>query len=169
MKKKDGTQLCTLLSTLGASVESQDDLGMLVGYSVMSALINFESSSGSEEERRFEEVKSVYRVLEKTISQCMTNDTFYALSELMEKVEPELPEIFEIPTADLSEEKLSGFESTLLRTMIKNVSFRGGYRDKLRRVGSRLFSETAASSPSKGTRNILTKDYERIEQYVMKG
>ncbi len=59
MSPKDSKQFYSLFQTLTGYIENKDELGSIVGYSVIGSLINFETNSGSFQEINFEQVKSV--------------------------------------------------------------------------------------------------------------
>ena len=164
MSPKDSKQFYSLFQTLTGYIENKDELGSIVGYSVIGSLINFETNSGSFQEINFEQVKSVYRGIENVISACEKEDEiahpigFSVYCELRTIVDPFLNEkIEEHPTMSEVHEKY------FLGEIIKSLSNRrGNYQDHLRREGLALLVDIQMSGSIAGRRNSLLSDFQKM-------
>ncbi len=161
--------LFTLFRQLTNEVASEDDRAFLIGYAIISSLLSFSSSSGSTEERKFEEVKRVYAGLEHVVEQCAHPVTdsvvgYAVLSELKARVDPPLQHYFADPvTTNIG-------ESRLLGSILDDLSKRPRtYEDKIRRKGLSLMEGVRSQGRMDGRRNILLADYGLLESYFVEG
>jgi len=163
-QKKPERQLYTLITKLSTYVESRDDLGILVGYCVIGSLLDFKTKTGSQQERQFEEIKEIYKGLEKTIATCETNETsdgYIALCEIKNEKESILKKFLSQPLEPKD-------ETPLLTKIISHLSLKKNYADVLRRKGIGLINNLNSRGQINGTKNILTKDYHIIEEIFSK-
>ena len=75
----EGVQLYNLVTKYSDYVDNSDDRDILIGYCILDALLNYHSKSNSEEEKLFEEVKSVYTNLKNTLDTIISTDTYTPL------------------------------------------------------------------------------------------
>ena len=163
-------QLYTLFGELKTRVDDSDERGTIVGYAIINTLKNFKTNSGSMEEIKFLEVKTIYNGLEKVIYECNAQSSYKALCDLRIEVDP----FVEYVSANLRTVHIEDFDSQefvqsgLLRGVIKNIfTRRGSYVDKIRRNGIALCRGVIERGPLNGRYNILTGDYEAIRDYFV--
>ncbi len=161
--------LYALFRQLNSEVAGEDDQAFLIGYAIVHSLISFSSSSGSVEERKFEEVKRIYAGLEHVVEQCArpTIDSvvgYATLSELKARADPALQRYFSNPVTT------SIGESRLLKGLMDDLSKRPlTYEDRIRRKGLNLMEGVRSQGRMDGRRNILLTDYRLLESYFVEG
>lgn len=147
--------LYRLVKKLGLSVTDENSVGRLLGYSIVHSLANFETSSGSKEEIRFEEVKAVMAGLEKAIMLCEKENDHSALFSLQPDVDRYLQSI--------ADSEAYGSKSTLLEILLPNICAAKNYGDRLRRCGLKLYDRIKDEGEKKGNKeSILNSNYESI-------
>jgi len=117
-------------------VDNRDDLGSLVGYTLLDSLYDFRTNSGSEEEIRLQETKAVYEGITNTINEVVENlkrtggenASYEVLCDKIKHVDTRLKH-------DLAKESTQ--QSRLLKKILGNLPQKG-YEDKVRRYGLRL-------------------------------
>ncbi len=169
-------QLYTLLDTLEPYVDNRDELGLLIGYSILNSLLDFRTTTGAEEEIRFEEVKAVYDGLENTIRQVEKEGSYPALCDYQMAVDPKMQSyvregvVMEQERAEgssESKERSVGAKPRLLSTILSYlVDLKGNYPDKLRRRGLELFDDAQNRGPYKRRGSSLRNDYELIKNVM---
>ena len=152
------TQLYTLLKDLSLHVTDADDLGQIIGYSVLQSLLQFETTSGSPTEIEFQEIKAIYTGLEETIAACRQEEPYRVLCELEVHVRKSLdqPRTETEPPQDSTNPKL-------LKDILS--SFKEGhrhYRDNIKRMGLSLRQSVSDKGEIAGWKNILTADYKTV-------
>jgi len=161
LRDKTGKQLYTLLKKLGTYAQNKDESGTLVGYIIIGSFINFKTRSGSEEEKRFEEIKAVYSYLEDVIEYCKSKDCYSTLCDVTVKVNASRKSI-------ILNKQYEETDSNLLNEVIESsILARSDYTDVLRRRGLRLLDEVSSRGELFGNKNILKKDYEIIRDYFI--
>jgi hypothetical protein len=184
--EKQQRQLHTLVRELVYHVPDQLELSQILAYAIIDSLTTFSSTSGSSEERQFEEVKRVYLGLEAVIQECKENETYAVLCALRTKVtsylgtidpgdypEPQLvPQPKQrramqqktTPKVPVTIETSSEEPGSILPALFKNILHtRGDIEGKLQRRGLQLL-ETALERGYTGKRNILREDYNTIKE-----
>ena len=136
--------------------EDRDGLGVFVGGIIISGLVNFKSKSKSKQERKFEEVKSIYRKFEEVFREYnyqIDNEKIYGLQSKVN-------------------ERITNFEKTkkntrseLLERIIHSIKRKeGSYDDRLRRMGLDLFNRIMDKGEIDGTnKKKMNIDYENVE------
>ena len=157
-------QLFTLLRELYPHVENEREMGALIGYSVIGGLLYFHSDSGSEEERKFEQVKSVYSNLESAIEFSQEDRAYNRLCELKGEIDPAFYHFLDDSKFELGESRLinkifNRFHNRFLRN----------YIDRLQRDGIALYHKSLNDGMVLGRRNSLNHDYELIERIFAEG
>ncbi|HDD70926.1 MAG TPA: hypothetical protein ENF94_02055 [Candidatus Woesearchaeota archaeon] len=153
-KTEKERQLYTLIEALDAQTDDKGELGSLISYVILTSLIDFETNTGSEEERRFEEIKAIYTGLEKAIERSREEDSYSVLCELTTQKAKELKQILD------KERKIEN--ETLLKLIINSLTHQKNYEDTLKRKGLRLRDNVYDTGILYGRRNILRKNYEAI-------
>jgi hypothetical protein len=149
-QKEDG-QLYVLFNRLNRQVESRDECGRLIGYSILSGLVDFTSNSGSKE-LKFEIIKTIYSSIECAIASCDENGAYHTLCDLKLKVH----------------NNINGQHSnSLLEEAIGSVQRRyGSFDDRLRRIGIALYDDISERGKIDTWRDILNSDYAAINNYI---
>ncbi|MBL7050906.1 hypothetical protein ISS04_01955 [Candidatus Woesearchaeota archaeon] len=152
-------QLYTLFDTLSHYIYNQDELGTIVGYSVLDGLFKFKSQSGSKQERKFQEIKSVYNSLDYVITSCKDSTSYIALCKFQSNLDPIIQKY-------ISGERTKLSESYLLKKVLREEIYpkRKNHVDILRRDGLKLYKGIIERGALMGNHNILTKDYNNIEE-----
>lgn len=169
MAKKDARQLYNILSSIGNYVEDGNERGSIIGYGIMQALFSFQSTSGSVEERRFEEVKAIYSKLDSALIECRSNNGYHVLSDILKEVSPRMDDLMLISTnGDLKElkERSTSTDASLLDIVsLPLVSSSRLYQDRLRRNGSSLYDDITLRGMIPGRKNSLIADYNSVKKY----
>jgi hypothetical protein len=155
---KQEQQLYYLFKKLGDVVEDRDELGMLIGYSIVSSLLGLTSNTPLRRERRAEALVAVHEGLEKTLQDCTAAGSYPTLLSLQSLIET---------YSNLESPETSGAEQKkrkvprIKKTLLKNPgSF---YCDQLRKKGLRILSQTSARGAYESRSDILNKDYNILE------
>ncbi len=160
-KKRDykQVQLYTLFDVLSHYIYNQDELGTVVGYSVLDGLFKFKSQSGSLQEREFQEVKSVYNSLDYVIASCKDKGSYVALCKFQSILDPIIQKY-------ISRERTRLSTSGLLKKILKEEISprRRNHVDILRRDGLKLYQNINDRGALMGNYNILTNDYKNIKE-----
>ena len=148
---KETTQLYNLLNNLRSYVSHEGDLATLVGYSVLDSLVNFTSTSGNVQERKFEEIKAVYDGLERMTQKLENEEPYPVKCTYVQNVN------------DYLHSKDNDRQSTLLRGVNTAISeSRRPLEEHMRRLGTAVLFNSERNGPSRGTRNCLCQDYQTI-------
>ena len=143
------------------------EMGLLTSYTILEALLGFETSSGSDSERKFEEVKAVYAGLERSLSSCQEDGYHDRLAELTTTVDPLIQGFSETPSESvegLGDSKL--LDGTLARL---STNFRRSYADRLKRDGLALYQRMKREGVQRRKVDALNSDYRQIEDVFVKG
>jgi len=148
-----------IFSELKPIIRETDNLGLVVGYSVMGSLLEFKTKSGvnAVEEIHFEEVKRVYYGLNNVVDSIIENEDYFPIFlDLMNKVNPELNRLFD--------GKAHNMQSSLMQAIFSEMNSlrRDWTEDNLGRKGMRLINEVNAGVPYTRKHDILTFDYNAI-------
>jgi hypothetical protein len=156
---KQNFQLYSLLNKLSLHIEDDDELGMILSYSIIDSLTDFNSNSGSNEEIKFEEIKRVYYSIEKIVECYLNNENYNAVLELQSKVEPLLNRI-------IKEERKEKLNSSLLERIMDKIKEgnKKNYEDIFRRTGMKLNNEVNFRGPYYRNIDMLKNDYKAIEK-----
>lgn len=152
-------QLYSLLDILSNHVDSRDELGTIIGYTVMDGLFNFKSKSGSFQERQFEEVKTIYRSFDSIISASQNKSSYAALCNFKSSIDPLIERY-------ISGKKITIGKSYLLSSLLNDeiLPRKKNHVDILRRDGLRLYFNVNNRGSLIGAYNILTNDYSSIKE-----
>jgi hypothetical protein len=154
MKKKfssvENDQLYNLFLKCNKYINDTDDKGIIVGYAVIDALLNTSSDLGSDEEKKFNEVKSVYKTLNSVLLDLMKNETSYVLSDLQYRVEKKLQSKIAI-------------ESEIMTEFIPTLTKKKNPINYIKNTGLKLCENIDFKGQHHGTKNILLSDYETIK------
>lgn len=165
-------QLYLLFKQLKQKISDVNDYASILGYAVFDALSSFHLSCSSEEERKFEEVKTVYARLE-NISRAINRDYFTILYDLQERIEKilEKNKPITIPLYEEETEDSSPFEgSRVFHEILETLeSRRGNPLDRLRRSGNDLDSLVEERGLVQGNRNSLCQDYKDLYHSFIRG
>lgn len=162
-----------IFNYLQPRVESSDDLGTLVGYSVIKALLDFKAPRIKSKSRKWRIVKkiekdlklgelnAVYSGLQKTILDVNEKGTFQSLSNLVQETNFKINEL-------MSSQQIEKQKSVLLKnTLLCLDSKRANYEEKLRIRGLSIIDYLNQKGPIAG-RSDFIKDYETLEsRFVM--
>ncbi|MFA6073411.1 MAG: hypothetical protein WC758_04825 [Candidatus Woesearchaeota archaeon] len=146
----DQNQLYNLFSKYVNYVDNSDERGLIIGYSVLEALLKHKPNSNSEEERVFEEVKAIYTKLKKDLDSLLNNDPLRVLNDLKYEVDLQLKK------TESSSKILTEFLPTLNRK--KNPT------EYIRNVGLKIQTLSKDKGTFVGTRNILLNDYNTLKE-----
>jgi len=153
-KGKYKDQFYTLFKKLSPYIPDSDKLSSLIGYSIIYALHDFSTTSGSEQEVRFEEVKSVYQTIKESIDRSNENEAYFALVSV---VDP----IFEKIKANSF---TNSSQSSLFDQICKeSLSRRVNHIDYMRRCGNKLHDIVNDRGPLRRTIDPLNQDYQAIK------
>jgi hypothetical protein len=172
-KQQQSSQLYSLFRELGQHIDSNDDLGLVVGYCVLDGTLNFTNSnvpasSGSVEQLRFDQIRSVYDSLERSIEQCKDlgdqDVAFKVICDLQDPVQEKLDKYD--PGISSVEEEL---ERIVLGPQIYAVVImrKGDYKDRTRRFGLQLLESVNRRCKINGKRHAMLEDFERIREYFV--
>jgi hypothetical protein len=153
VQKQQERQLYTLVPKLASHIEDKDELGAILAYSVVQSLINFQTMTGSEEERMFQEVKRIYAGLEQTIQECSQQSSFMKLCNFQSELNPLLKHLIINNLQETGDSQIFN----LIASYLSNK--KGNYEDMLRRNGLLIIDKIYSRGSLYGTRNILTQDY----------
>ena len=151
-------QLAFLLGKLSPQVPNMDDYGTVIGYCVFGALSLFSHNTSSEEERRFEEVKSVYSRIEQFLSDCSSSQNYLsAICNLQGETERRVDDLGRL----LLDQNSSRLFLELVDTFRNRV---GNPLDRLRRYGLELDRAVEQRGVISGNRNSMIADYNDIQR-----
>jgi len=165
--RKTDIQLYNLVTKLSSYVDNTDDLGTIVGYSIIGGLNRFNTSVGSKsrskkklnpetvEQYKFEEVRAVYSQLESTLDSVKNVEFQEIISHLAFKLNPEI----EYP---IQNSKISRVNSTLLRNILSNLGTERNYQDNLRKNGIKLVDILKSKGSYNRPHDYLSEDYRAI-------
>lgn len=154
------TQLYTLLKDLSLHITDTDDLGQIIGYSVLQSLMQFETTSGSPTEIEFQEIKAIYAGLEETITSCRQEDPYRVLCDLEVDVRQTLDQVIS-EMNQTKDDASSG--SRLIKDII--ITLKDGhrhYQDHVKRMGLSLKQSVSDKGEITGWKNILIADYKTV-------
>ncbi len=137
LREQQGTQLHGLLRKLSNLVENRDDLGSLIGYSVLDSLYSFSTNSGSEEEIKLQETKAIYENIDTAIDDVLErlqelgteNASYDLLCDKMKAVDGRM----RTEPGDATRPSRSRLLAIIRETLPEK-----GYEDKIRRYGLKL-------------------------------
>ena len=151
-KQKNNSQLYNLFNDLSYWINDIDELGILVGFTIVDGLMSFKKKASSYEEQKFEEIKRVYSHLNNALEKCKVDGSYSALCDYKLSVENSLDDIIHV-----DEEK---FDSNLMLAVAQQPFFRRkSYPDKLRRIGLKLRQTVRERGPMQKPYSWLNKDY----------
>lgn len=165
---KGERQFYYLFKALDDLVQSSDELGTIIGYSIIvSTQVNLPPVSNTKKKRKVEVLNAVYDGLEKTIGDCAPEGGSYeAMRSLQELVVNYLTQERE---ADKKKaEEGDGFSRKKGPVKLKETLFsieRGFYWDQLRKNGLKLVNAVYRRGDLKNPQNIVQKDYALLESY----
>ncbi|MDO8656917.1 MAG: hypothetical protein Q7K45_06795 [Nanoarchaeota archaeon] len=151
--------------TLSNRIPDENDRASIFMYALMQGLLDFQPTSKSTEEIKFQEVKAGYNGLEKAVQLCRSSGVelvpgYIALSECKAEVDPRLQHYF------TSQNKEMG-QSILLHNLMNELAQRPkSYEDRLRRKGIELIESIYARGLLQGRREALLADYTLLETYM---
>jgi hypothetical protein len=154
-------QLYFLLGELGEKVNNQDDLGILVGYSVINSLSSFNSRADCET-RRLEEARKVCEGLDGVIVQFLNSDcdfdsVFYNLKERVNPVVDYSLSELKRGIVDESEDVVKN-RSEIFRGFLRlQNGSEGNYGDCLRRSGINLQRNVKERGYLKGDKRVCQR------------
>jgi len=174
VEQEEQLQLYTVLNGLSTSVSDKDDLGMLVGYSIVNGLINFQTTAGSKiknqkkgrktfhpgiiEQIRFEEVKSTYSSLQETRKCVISAGVSSYLSDIIAVVDPKIISL-------LATKNYAKVQSVLMKNILASLEYSPrNYKDSLRRNGLHLTEDVRQRRFFARPYDFLTNDYESIQK-----
>ena len=164
--KKNKQQLYYLVGTeLHSRVSNADDLGFIVGHTIIRSLIDFSTPHGARAEYKdlsvnqrlqfmYDEMRAVYSGLQRTIESLKTYDKSAILDEYMKD--------------DVLDSFLNGHKDidTQVSLLFKEIAekWKGSKdsKDKLRLFGSKLVEKVKRRKPVEGHHNSFTTDYADI-------
>lgn len=182
-RKKNQRQLHGLFRKLSLYVDNQRELGLLIGYTIVHSLLDFKSETGAIEERRFEETKTVYAGLERTIEACAkiteggeSGPAYSRICELRPSVDKAISEYVPSPNQKRSEDRGEGKkepeerkpESILLNTLLNEFSGQSARvpADRILKEGMSLYETVLGSGPEMRNKDALTKDYRNLTHFA---
>ena len=161
-KAKQENSLFSLIKRLDDIVINRHDLGLLIGYSIINRLLDFDTNTGSDEQLRFEEIKAVRNEIERVTSACIEKGSVSTLLDIRPRVESEIEKLIESG-------EYAG-KSGILKGIIPVLSAsRKSYEDRIRRNGLRLQTEIYDRGVPKRLRESLESDYAAIDVAFMGG
>jgi len=146
-------QLYRLFSKYTNCINNSNDKGIILGYSILEALLNYRNMSNSEEEKVFEEVKHVYEVLKNNLELLISEDT--DTTKIIYDIKFKVDEQLQKPINSTSKIVLD-FVSTLTK---KNNQI-----DYMKKVGLNLYMKVNDKGPFMGNKNILLNDFETLKE-----
>jgi len=172
--QEEQLQLYSILNSLSASVSDKDDLGMLVGYSIVKGLINFKTNTGSKikhqkrgkkifhpdiiEQIHFEEVKNTYNALKNTQKSVLQVGVSSCLSDILSDIDPKITDL--LTTKDYGK-----IQSMLMKNILASVeNSPRTYKDILRRDGLRVTEDVHQRRYFIRPHDFLINDYESIKK-----
>lgn len=179
-------QLYTFLRDLRLYIEDENQLGSIIGYSILDRILTFSTKTGSLEEKKFQQVKSLYQKLEGYYERCSKNKNsdigFEILCELQSSLTPFLQySALEINLQEYETEQKNSLSNKKIRTkneekpplkyllssylISRNTR---NYEDILRRIGLNLRDQIVKRGPVSQTRNIFNSDYDALENIFRK-
>jgi len=160
MDERLDLQLFTLFQKLGLLLTNQNDYGTTIGYAIVASLADYTTTSGSEQERRFEQVKKIYEGLGAVVDRITNGEESYSVfCDLRVKARQDT----DTSTATKAQDNDS--QSDLYEIIVEDLArHRGSYEDILRRHGLRLIEIVTERGVQKGRRNIFEHDYKAIEE-----
>lgn len=155
MSGPEKQQLFYLLDNLGRFVNDEDELGSIVGYTLIDGLNHFKKDSARHSKIKYDQVRCVYDSFNTTIAECRNEESSSVLFKLQDCLDPRI------------EHYLGGFseeiESDLLKKIIHAFNIKGGtFQDRIRRYGLDLKKKLENVGESYGKTNILLSDYRSI-------
>lgn len=151
---KEVTQLHPLLRTLEQCVSDRDEYGALVGYVVLRSLADFSPKSAAETERRYEEVKAIYRGLEDALAASIRSSAFSHYCAAKSRIE-----------VLLKQQPMPVPQSSLLSSCLARLVERGNTDDRLRRLGLYLAESVRERGRMQGNLpRIYESDYNVLQQ-----
>lgn len=156
-KRKNNEKLYFLLKDLSNYVDNQDELGEVIGYSVISSLTDFRSNSGSEQELKFEQVKEVYKTLSSLVEKYHTDKTYYALGSLRRDIDPLLEKICQ----NYSDSKNTKY--LINKILPELIESKRHYEDILRRAGKKIYDNVFSVGYLERNIDTLKNDFRSLE------
>ncbi|MGV8162870.1 MAG: hypothetical protein ACP5N2_06085 [Candidatus Nanoarchaeia archaeon] len=144
-------QLYKLFNKYAKYVSNSDERGLIIGYSILEALLNHEVKSKAKEEQQFEEIKSIYTTLGKKLDLLMSQEPLNIILTTVSEVDSKIR-----TEASLKSEIISEFLPILNK---KRNSF-----NYIRNIGLQIYETVLEKGTFVGTKNILTNDYDTIKE-----
>lgn len=163
-KTENRKQLYFLLSKLASRIYDVDILGATIGYSIVDSLKRYSPSSGSEEERHFEEIKCIYSHFESLLRMYSFENEEVPLRDMGVDVDKFIQSILQ-PNAVFDERELS---SDLLKIVSESLQSRKNYVDVLRRAGKKIYDAVSDRGSFERPVDYLHEDYASIENCFRK-
>jgi hypothetical protein len=161
LKHQVPTQLYDLFKQLKLVENGERELGLIISYTVVDSLLGFESSSGSAEERKQQQIKAVYEGLERTIFDCQESDSSSIIFSKRGTVNPKIQSYHDGSQRDVGESDL------LVRIMGKlSTSYSRNPADRLKRDGISLYKEVISEGQKSRKVDALTGDYALIQRVM---
>ena len=151
-------QLSVLCRELAKYIPNRDELGSVIGYSVVAGLLQ-QTETSATEQRKWEQTRWIYQKLEGAIDICKsfsgdpTNRGYSLFCSLKVSIDPLLVR----PLGDQSSDMLT-------QRVLDYVSHaRGSREDRLRRSGLALLEQIEKEGDLARPVDALTCDYNKIE------
>lgn len=144
-------QLYTLFKKLTPYFPDSDMMSSIIAYSVIYALHGFSTKTGSMQERRFEEIKKVYKTIRELIEERNENESYPSLVS-------EVDAIFE----KIQDKDLNGESDLFNKICEERLTRKINRRDYMRRCGNRLWDLIDERGPLRRPIDFLTQDYKGI-------
>lgn len=164
MSRASKDQLFYRIDTLGKLLENERELGEIVGYTILGSLMGFETDSGSIEEKRFEQVKKIYRALQVCANELHSKDPYDVVCDH----KPELDSLI----SQQGEGEMEGdYKSDLFRRAVERLNARNSRNpgDIIYRDGLALVRRITEAGALVGKRNFLTRDYRLLDEIFARG
>jgi hypothetical protein len=163
-----------IFNYLRPRVESSDDLGTLISYSIIRGLIEYKMPRDLPKTRKWRVIKrvekdlklselaAIYSGLQQTIAEVKEKGTYQSLSDLVEDTNLKIDVI-------LNGNQQTQHRSVLLKNVLGNLdSKKGNYEEKLRIRGLSLMDALKTRGNIPG-RSDFIKDYETLETKFLLG
>lgn len=150
-------QFFSMFKLLKVCTEDESDFNRIFGYTLFDALSNYKAPDCnlSDEQLKFEEIKTVYGVLKNNIQKCIDKGARQISLELM-------------PVEDIMTKYVKGEfspESKLLENIVNSNSFKRSEKNfsaYIEAKSAKAYRLALDKGEFKGNRNILLNDYETI-------
>jgi hypothetical protein len=154
-------QLYDLFKQLRLIEDGERELGLIISYTVVDSLLDFESPSGSIDERKQQQIKAVYEGLERAISECQEGDSASMIFSRRGTVDPKIQGYHDGSQRNVGESDL------LVRIMGKlSTSYSRNPADRLKRDGIALYHEVISEGQKSRKVDALTGDYALVQRVM---